>query len=299
MKTGGSAGKLEARLKAVRNAVSRSMREGYPPHTAAASGGDITLGTARSQALIKNTPPASGGSRLVRHSFSEGGRGESCSEPWRPASTPTLIAVTKSHPAEVIEEAIRLGVTDFGENKVQEARAKYPALKAKYPQIRLHLIGSLQTNKVKEALALFEVIHTVDRPGLVDAIMKEVARGTWCVMREEQHAPGNNQTATPHLPRRFLIQVNTGREPQKGGVLPEDLPALLDYCQKKGLPIAGLMCIPPHHEPPAPHFILLRQLAAGHGLRELSMGMSGDYEEAIAEGATMVRIGTALFGERG
>jgi uncharacterized pyridoxal phosphate-containing UPF0001 family protein len=129
--------------------------------------------------------------------------------------------------------------------------------------------------------------------------MKEVARGTWCVMREEQHAPGNDQTATPHLPRRFLIQVNTGREPQKGGVLPEDLPALLDYCQKKGLPIAGLMCIPPHHEPPAPHFILLRQLAAGHGLRELSMGMSGDYEEAIAEGATMVRIGTALFGERG
>ena len=289
METGDRAGKLEARLKAVRNAVSRSMRDGRSPYIPPPSGGDITLGNALSLALTKNTPPASGGRW----------RGESCHEPLRPASTPTLIAVTKSHPAEVIEEAIRLGVTDFGENTVQEARAKYAALKAKYPQIRLHLIGGLQTNKVKEALALFEVIHTVDRPGLVDAIMKEVARGTWCVMREEQHAPGNDQTATPHLPRRFLIQVNTGREPQKGGVLPENLPALLDYCQKKGLPIAGLMCIPPHHEPPAPHFILLRQLAAGQGLKELSMGMSGDYEEALAEGATMVRIGTALFGERG
>ncbi|MFO0070198.1 MAG: YggS family pyridoxal phosphate enzyme [Alphaproteobacteria bacterium] len=222
-----------------------------------------------------------------------------------PRSPATLIAVTKTHPLAVIEEAIRLGITDFGENKVQEAAAKYPAIKAKYPHIKLHLIGGLQSNKVKEALALFDVIHTIDRPKLVDAVVKEVVRGGWCVVLKEKDAPENSQTATPHIPRTthhaprvFLIQVNTGQEAQKGGVSPAELPALLAYCKAAGLPISGLMCIPPANEPPAPHFALLQKLAAKHGLKELSMGMSGDYKIALRFGASMIRLGTALFGER-
>ena len=197
-----------------------------------------------------------------------------------PRSPATLIAVTKTHPLAVIEEAIRLGITDFGENKVQEAAAKYPAIKAKYQHIKLHLIGGLQSNKVREALALFDVIHTIDRPKLVDAVVKEVAGGKW------QVAP------------TFLIQVNTGEEPQKGGVSPAEFPALLAYCKAAGLPISGLMSIPPANEPPAPHFALLQKLAATHGLKELSMGMSGDYKIALRFGASMIRLGTALFGER-
>jgi uncharacterized pyridoxal phosphate-containing UPF0001 family protein len=256
--------------------------------------------------------------RAVRDVVERGGRGageqgcrglQQSATPRLPVSPlphppATLIAVTKTHPDSVIEEAIALGITDFGENKVQEAAAKYPALKAKYPHIKLHLIGGLQTNKVKEALALFDVIQTIDRPKLVDAVMKEVAGGRWRVAGEvpERDHPS---PVTCHLPpatfntARFLIQVNTGREPQKGGVLPEDLPALLDYCQKKGLPIAGLMCIPPHGAPPAPHFALLKDLAGARGLKELSMGMSNDYKTALRSGATMIRLGTALFGERG
>lgn len=243
-----------------------------------------------------------------------------------PRSPATLIAVTKTHPLTVIEEAIRLGITDFGENKVQEAAAKYPAIKAKYPHIKLHLIGGLQSNKVKEALALFDVIHTIDRPKLVDAVVKEVAGGKWQVTGEEwralSHSPshppasggdkkrgaraediqnspeGMITTATRHLPPTFLIQVNTGEEPQKGGVSPAELPALLAYCKAAGLPISGLMCIPPANKPPAPHFALLQKLAATHGLKELSMGMSGDYKIALRFGASMIRLGTALFGER-
>jgi uncharacterized pyridoxal phosphate-containing UPF0001 family protein len=267
-------------------------------------------------------PPAGGGDKI--ESASGEGLLDSPSYPTLDSrlstlsSPATLIAVTKTHPVSVIEEAIALGVTDFGENKVQEAAMKYPAIKAKYPHIKLHLIGGLQTNKVKEALALFDVIHTIDRPRLVDAIMKEVAGGGWQVAGEEwrvasdkwqvrSEAPATNQPSpvTCHLPPAtlasppaFLIQVNTGAEAQKGGVSPAELPALLDYCKMKGLPISGLMCIPPANEPPAPHFALLQKLAARHGLKELSMGMSGDYHTALRFGATMIRLGTALFGAR-
>jgi pyridoxal phosphate enzyme (YggS family) len=190
---------------------------------------------------------------------------------------PIIVAASKTVSATTLEQAITLDITDFGENKVQEAYEKWPALKAQHPDVRLHLIGALQSNKAKEALALFDVIHTVDRPKLVDALVK----------------------AAPDFARhRFLIQVNTGSEPQKAGVLPEDLPALLNYCAEKGLNISGLMCIPPAATPAAPHFALLKKLADRHGLAELSMGMSSDYAVAARMGATMVRIGTALFGER-
>ncbi|MFZ4124852.1 MAG: YggS family pyridoxal phosphate-dependent enzyme [Rickettsiales bacterium] len=191
---------------------------------------------------------------------------------------PRLIAVSKTHPAERIEDAIELGVTDFGENKVQEAQGKYPALKIKHPHIRLHLIGPLQSNKAKEAVALFDVIHTIDRPKIADVVSAEIkkqARDIAC-----------------------LIQVNIAQEVQKAGVAPRDLAALLSYCQTIGLPISGLMCIPPEGENPAPYFALMYKLKQEHQLAELSMGMSGDYETALRFGATMIRVGTALFGER-
>jgi len=188
-----------------------------------------------------------------------------------------LVAASKTVPAEILQQAIALGITDFGENKVQEAEAKWPALRAAHPQLRLHLIGPLQSNKARAALELFDIIHTVDRPKLVDALVKEA----------------------PDVKRhQFLVQVNTGREPQKAGVMPEDLPALLLYCVQKGLKISGLMCIPPSGTPAAPHFALMQKLAARHGLAELSMGMSSDYALAARMGATMVRVGTALFGQR-
>lgn len=192
----------------------------------------------------------------------------------------TLIAASKTVPTEVLEEAIALGITDFGENKVQEAQAKWPALQAKYPHVRLHLIGPLQSNKAKEALELFDVIHTVDREKLVDALVRH---------------------QSPATRRQFLIQVNTGEEPQKAGVLPKDLPALINYCRTltpDPLSLSGLMCIPPVGNPAAPHFALLRKLADRHDLAECSMGMSSDYALAASLGATMVRVGTALFGER-
>ena len=194
------------------------------------------------------------------------------------ASCVTLIGASKTQPTAALEEAIALGLRDFGENRVQEAEGKWPALKAAYPDIRLHLIGPLQSNKAKEAVALFDVIQTIDRPKIADAVAQEIAK------------QGRQLT--------LLIQINIGEEPQKAGVLPTELPALLAHCRALSLPITGLMCVPPADKNPAPYFALLHQMAAKEGLSELSMGMSHDFETAIRLGATMVRIGTALFGER-
>jgi len=167
----------------------------------------------------------------------------------------------------------------FGENRVQEAKAKWPAIKARHPGLSLHLVGPLQSNKVKEALALFEAIHSVDRPSLCEALAKETVK----------------QGRHPQL----FVEVNTGAEAQKSGVLPEDTDAFLARCRDVyGLRIEGLMCIPPFEEAPAPHFALLSKIAARNGLKYLSMGMSADFPQAIEFGATHVRVGTAVFGTR-
>jgi len=190
-----------------------------------------------------------------------------------------LVAVSKVQPPERIAAALNAGHRLFGENRVQEAAGRWPDLRARYDGIRVHLIGPLQTNKVRDAVALFDAIESVDRPRLAEALAREMDR-------------------TGRRPD-CLIQVNTGEEPQKAGVAPDGLDALLRLCRDQlGLAVRGLMCIPPLDEAPAPHFALLAELAARHGLPELSMGMSADYEPAIHQGATLVRIGTAIFGER-
>jgi pyridoxal phosphate enzyme (YggS family) len=191
----------------------------------------------------------------------------------------TLVAVSKTHPAEAVEAAIAAGQRVFAENRVQEAHAKYPPLKEAHPELRLHLIGPLQTNKVRDAVALFDAIETVDRKRLAEALAAEMKR-------------------TGRRPE-CLIQVNTGEEPQKAGVPPAEAPAFIADCiGRLGLPVRGLMCIPPAGEEPSPHFAFLRKLAREHGLPVLSMGMSGDFELAIRFGATRVRLGTAVFGSR-
>lgn len=190
-----------------------------------------------------------------------------------------LVAVTKTVPAQAIEEAIEAGQRCFGENRVQEADAKWPALKERHPGIELHLIGPLQSNKVREAVDLFDVIETVDRPKLARALADEMARAD-------------------KRPRLF-VQVNTGEEPQKAGVPPGEAESFVALCRDTfGLAVDGLMCIPPFDEEPAMHFALLAKLAERLGVKQLSMGMSGDFARAIAFGATYVRIGTAIFGER-
>jgi PLP dependent protein len=191
----------------------------------------------------------------------------------------TLIAVSKTFGAEAIEPAIAAGQTVFGENRVQEAKAKWPALKAEHPDIALHLIGPLQSNKAKEAVALFDAIHTVDRPSLCSALAKEITR----------------QNRRPLL----FAEINTGAEPQKAGVLAVEADAFLRACREDyGLEISGLMCIPPIEEPPAPHFALTAKIAQRNGLKLLSMGMSADFATAVQFGATHVRIGSAIFGQR-
>jgi pyridoxal phosphate enzyme (YggS family) len=195
-----------------------------------------------------------------------------------PAPATKLVAVSKTVPQESIGEAIEAGQRIFGENRVQEAQAKYPVLKSKLPGLELHLIGPLQTNKVKEAAALFDVIQTLDRIKLADALAAERDR-------------------SGHCPRLFL-QVNTGEEPQKAGVMPREAVALIDHARKLTLPLDGLMCIPPADDDAAPHFAFLAKLARDHGLANLSMGMSGDFELAVKFGATHVRVGTAIFGAR-
>lgn len=191
----------------------------------------------------------------------------------------TLVAVGKTHGPEYIEAAIAAGQKVFGENRVQEAQAKFPALKAAHPDVVLHLIGPLQTNKVRDAVALFDVIETVDRPKLARALAKEMEKA------------GRR--------RECFVEVNTGEEPQKAGVLPREADAFVAYARDElGLPVTGLMCIPPLDEEPALHFALLAEMAKRNGLPHLSMGMSADYEAAIRFGATHVRVGTAIFGPR-
>jgi pyridoxal phosphate enzyme (YggS family) len=195
----------------------------------------------------------------------------------KPAPATQLVAVSKTVAQAGVREAIAAGQRVFGENRVQEAAGKFPALKTEF-DLELHLIGPLQTNKVKDACALFDVIQTLDRERLADAIAAERDRSG----------------KTP----RLLIQVNTGEEDQKAGVLPRDAAALIGYARKLELPLTGLMCIPPVQDDAAPHFALLLKLARDNGLETLSMGMSGDFELAIRFGATHVRVGTAIFGTR-
>jgi pyridoxal phosphate enzyme (YggS family) len=191
-----------------------------------------------------------------------------------------LVAVTKTFGPEAIEPVLAAGHHLFGENRVQEAKAKWPALRQRYPNTQLHLIGSLQSNKARDAVALFDAIHTVDRPKIAQALAAEMV----------------HQGRRPKL----FIEVNTGEEPQKAGVLPKEAPALLSLCRDElKLEIAGLMCIPPFDEEPAIHFAFLEKLGRELGLAELSMGMSADFETAIAFGATCVRIGSEIFGARG
>jgi pyridoxal phosphate enzyme (YggS family) len=191
----------------------------------------------------------------------------------------TLIAVSKTKPTEAILPALEAGQVDFGENYVQEAKTKWPELRERFPHARLHMIGPLQSNKAKEAVGLFDTIHSLDRESLAKELSREIARSG--------NAP------------RLIVQVNTGAEPQKGGVLPADVDAFLTSCRVTyGLEIEGLMCIPPADEPPSPHFALLAKIARRNGLPILSMGMSADYEAAIQLGATHVRVGSAIFGAR-
>jgi len=204
---------------------------------------------------------------------------QAAEETGRDTSSVKLIAVSKTHDAARIEPVIAAGQRLFGENRVQEAKAKWPEILLRHPEVELHLIGPLQSNKVKDAVALFDVIHTVDRPKIAKALAAEMAR-------------------TGRTPR-LLVQVNTGEEPQKTGVFPKEAEAFVERCVKEfDLEIEGLMCIPPIDEEPALHFALLAKLAGRLGLKELSMGMSADYEAAIQFGATYVRVGTAIFGAR-
>jgi pyridoxal phosphate enzyme (YggS family) len=190
-----------------------------------------------------------------------------------------LVAVSKTHGADRIEEAIAAGQCRFGENRVQEAQTKFPELKARYPDLSLHLIGPLQTNKARDAVRLFDTIESLDRPRLAEALA--------AAMEKEERRPD------------CFIQVNTGEEPQKAGIPPAEADRFIDEARTRWrLPVAGLMCIPPADEEPALHFALLREIARRNGIERLSMGMSGDFETAIRFGATELRIGTAIFGER-
>ena len=191
----------------------------------------------------------------------------------------TLVAVSKTHDQSSVREALSTGHRIFGENRVQEAAQKFPELRASFPDLKLHLIGPLQTNKVRDAVAIFDVIETVDRPRLLTVLSKEANR----IDRKIE----------------FMVQVNTGEEPQKAGILPDEADRFIESCRAApGLSLRGLMCIPPADEEPAMHFALLAELAKRHDLDQLSMGMSADFETAIQFGATHVRVGTAIFGNR-
>ena len=202
-----------------------------------------------------------------------------CREARRDPASVTLVAISKTFGPEAILPALEAGQRVFGENRVQEAKAKWPALRERFPDVELHLVGPLQSNKAREAVALFDVIHTVDRPSLCAALAREIDRAG--------RAP------------RLLVEVNTGAEVQKAGILPEQTDDFLRRCRDEyGLAIEGLMCIPPFDEPPAPHFALLAKIGGRNGLKVLSMGMSADFATAVQFGATHVRVGSAIFGGR-
>lgn len=202
-----------------------------------------------------------------------------CRDAGRDPAGVTLVAVAKTFGAEAIEPLIAAGQRVFGENRVQEAKAKWPPLMARHPDIELHLVGALQSNKVRDAVALFDAIHSVDRISLVEVLTREIGR----------------QRRRPLL----FVELNTGAEPQKAGVRPEDADAFIAACRDRyALDIAGLMCVPPVDEAPAPHFALTATIARRNGLKLLSMGMSADFPTAIAFGATHIRVGTAIFGKR-
>jgi PLP dependent protein len=205
---------------------------------------------------------------------------KACREARRERASVMLVAVSKTFAADAIAPVIKAGQSVFGENRVQEAKAKWPELMSAYGGLSLHLIGPLQSNKTKEAVALFDAIHSVDRPSLCEALAKEF----------------RSQTRRPQL----FVQLNTGEEPQKAGVAPADADAFIADCREKyGLQISGLMCIPPVNEAPAPHFALTAKIAGRNGLKNLSMGMSADFAVAIQMGATHIRVGSAIFGHRG
>jgi PLP dependent protein len=202
-----------------------------------------------------------------------------CKQARRDRASVTLIAVSKTFGTEAISPVIEAGQRAFGENRVQEAKAKWPGLMRAYPGIVLHLIGPLQSNKAKEAVALFDAIHSVDRPSICEALAREI----------------KSQRKQPQL----FVQLNTGEEAQKAGVAPGEADAFIASCRDKyGLEVSGLMCIPPVNDPPAPHFALTAKIAARNGLKNLSMGMSADFATAIQLGATHVRVGSAIFGHR-
>jgi pyridoxal phosphate enzyme (YggS family) len=203
-----------------------------------------------------------------------------CKEARRDRASVTLVAVSKTFEAPAIEPVIKAGQGVFGENRVQEAKAKWPGLMSAHPGLSLHLIGPLQSNKAKEAVALFDAIHSVDRPSLCEALAKEFR-------------------TQPRRPQLF-VQLNTGEEPQKAGIAPAEADSFIESCREKyGLTISGLMCIPPVDDAPAPHFALTAKIAARNGLANLSMGMSADFAIAIQMGATHIRVGSAIFGHRG
>ena len=204
---------------------------------------------------------------------------EACLRANRPADAVTLVAVSKTHPAAAVEAALAAGQQVFGENRVQEAAGKFPGLRAGHPAMRLHIIGGLQTNKARDAVRIADCIESLDRPSLATALAAAI--------QKEGRRP------------ELLVQVNTGDEAQKSGIARADAADFLRACREEhGLPVTGLMCIPPVDQDPQPHFLYLAQLAAAQGLAVLSMGMSADFEAAIACGATHVRVGTAIFGHR-
>ena len=222
----------------------------------------------------QTTSPSSTGLAEVEQQIAR-----ACKEARRDRASVTLIAVSKTFDANAISPIIAAGQHVFGENRVQEAKAKWPALMAAHPAIALHLIGPLQSNKAREAVALFDAVHSVDRPSVCEALAREM----------------KSQGRHPQL----FVQLNTGEEPQKAGVAPGEADGFIAVCREKyGLPVSGLMCIPPVNEAPAPHFALTAKIAARNGLDRLSMGMSADFAVAIQFGATHVRIGSAIFGHR-
>ena len=223
------------------------------------------------------TDPSSGA--VVRLRDIEAKIGSAAREVGRDPASVHLIAVTKTFGAEDILPVLAAGHRQFGENRVQEAKGKWPALRESFPDLTLHLIGPLQSNKAKEAVELFDAIHTIDRPKIAKAIADEMAH--------------------ERKKLALFVQVNTGEEPQKAGVMPREAAAFVPYCREElRLPVTGLMCIPPVDEEPAVHFAFLAKLAAELGLKDLSMGMSGDFETAVQLGATHVRVGSAIFGGR-